>query len=260
MGGNTGQSGADPFVGSLSFVPGLLANFFLGTGLAPNQGGFQSVGADNQFNVLGAGGQGDPQALLSNLLDLGDPNINQGVPGAQSFLNFGQQGAAGAAGVGLGALDTLSEGLETGFKPDLQPIIEAEQRRFFDEIVPGIQQQNVFANEGGVFGSDVTGQLFNAGKDLSVELGSLETGLQQQAGQTRANLTGLSGNILNQLQNLPFEAGFNTLNLGEQLVLQGTAGGRQAQLLQLLSGVDPAQPVSGQTSSSKSKGGGVFSG
>lgn len=260
MGGSKGtSSGGTGGVSSLSFIPGLLANAFLGTGLAAGPSGFQVNEGGGPSDILGGqGAQFDPNALFSNLLDLGNPNINQGVGGAQDLLGFGQQGAGAVAGTAFGsALPTLQEGLETGFKPDLQPIIDAKQREFFRDIVPGIQQQNVFANEGGAFGTDVTGQLFNAGKDLSVELGGLETGLQQQAGQTRADLAGVSGTLLGQLQNLPFEGGFGALDLGEQLALQGTSGGRQAQLLQLLSGLDPSQPIQSQASKSKSSGGGV---
>jgi len=265
MGGNKGSSDGESSLGSLSFIPGLLSNYFLGTGLNATQDGFQITNAENPKQArgnlfAGQGAQADPFDLISSLFSLSDPNINQGVQGAEGLLGLGQQFAGGAAQVGANAAGTLQEGLDTGFKPDLQPIIESRERDFFRNIVPGIQQQNVFANEGGAFGTDITSQLFDAGKDLSVELGGLETGLQNQAADRRSQLTGLSGSLLTQLQNLPFEGGFNALNLGEQLALQGTEGGRQATLLQLLTGLQPSGPVQGQTSSSKSKGGGVFSG
>ena len=259
-----GSGSSESSLGSLSFIPGLLSNFFLGTGLNATRDGFQITNAENPKQAsgnlfAGQGAQADPFDLLSNLLGLTDPNINQGVGAAQSMLGLGEQFSAGAAQVGANAAGTLQEGLDTGFKPDLQPIIEARERDFFRNIVPGIQQQNVFANEGGAFGTDITSQLFDAGKDLSVELGGLETGLQNQAADRRSQLTGLSGSLLGQLQNLPFEGGFNALNLGEQLALQGTEGGRQATLLQLLTGIAPSNPVQGQTSSNKSKsaGGGI---
>ncbi len=257
MGGSKGKSDSETLpAGTFSFIPALLAQAFLGTGIGLNDQGFRSS-SPGKGNVSRTDASLDPNQLLSSILDLTNPDINQGVGAAENLLGLGSQFAQGAAQVGAGALGTLQEGLDTGFQVDLDPIIESRQRDFFQNIVPGIQQSTVFANEGGAFGTDLTGQLFDAGKDLSVELGGLETQLQSDAAQRRADLTGISGTLLGQLQDIPFQGGFAALDLGEQLALQGTEGGRQAQILQLLAGINPSQPIQGQKSSSKTSGGGV---
>lgn len=252
MSGQKGTSSGESQGGSLSFLPAFLAQQFFGFGIRAKKGLIQTTGRPNPSKATL-----DPQDLIKNLFDLADPSFNQGVGGAEELLGLaGDVGQRATQSLG-GAFDTLDEGLETGFKADLDPIIQARQRDFFRNIVPGIQEMNVAANEGGAFGTDVTGQLFDAGKDLSVELGALETGLQTEAGRTRASLAGISGNLLSQLQGIPLLQGGGMLDLGEQLGFQGTAGGRQAMLLQMMSGINPAAPVTTSENKSKTGGGGI---
>lgn len=261
MGSSSKQKSSSDPLGSLSFVPGLLSNAFFGTGLQVGDAGFTTIGAGAPSDkasrkgklVLSPeqGGYLNPNDLISRLTDLSNPNINTGVAPAQGYLGLGNLGSLLTSATGFGGtLSNLEEGMRTGFKPDIQPVINAATRGFFGEIVPGLGQGNVALKEGvGPFDTDLSSQLLSAGTDLATDLGALETQLQSQAGQTRADLTGIAGTLLNQIQNLPYTAGQTSLDLGEQLVMQGTQAGRQAQLLQLISGQVPAQGVQGQSSS-----------
>lgn len=233
------------------------------------------LGGDPFTNITG-GGQGggrdqgasggilNPFDLVSNLTDLINPNINPGIAGGLAGIRSGAFGQLagnnllfGQGGVG----DTFQEGLQTGFKPDLTPVINEASRRFFSEVVPQLGQSNVALQEGvGPFSTDLSGQLLNAGGTLASQLGALEVQNQNLAGDRRGELLGLSPLVTNTLFNAGTDAGRNTLDLGEQLALQGTAGGRQATLLQALAGLSPTGAIQASTSQNQSKtsGGGVF--
>ena len=264
--GSGSGSGAPGPLTSLSFIPGLLSSAFFGTGLGLDDGGFriQPEGAHPAVANVFEGGEGplagqlDPDTLLGNILDQLSPDFNTGVSGARDFLSQGLGQGSGVIDAAGQATRTLSEGLETGFKPDLQPVIEAANRNFFEEIVPQLGEQNVALQEGvGPFSTDLSSSLLRAGTDLSTDLGALETQLQSQAGQTRASLAGISGTVLNQLGQQPFNLSSGALDAGAQVALEGTAAGRQSQLLQLLTGqINPVQGnQQGGSSSSGSKSG-----
>ena len=254
---------------SLSFVPGLLARSFLGTSLGVSDGGFQIGGQNEARRGLGIGANIDPNtldpnALVSNLLDLADPNANRAVGFAEGLLGLGQEGAlAGVDFLQNDVLSQLKEGIQTGFQPDIEPVREQALRTFFQDIVPGLGQQNVALQEGvGPFSTDLSSGLLDAGADISTNLGALETQLANDAANRRADLLGISNLVAGNLSQIPFLAGSQALDLGEQLILQGTAGGRQAQLLSLLGGqVPPSATGQGVESSgsSSSKNVGVLS-
>lgn len=205
---------------------------------------------------LGTGGILSPFDLVSNLTDLADPNINPAVGSALQGLGLGNLSGQAAEGLLGGIGSTFGEGLETGFKPDLQPIIDEASRGFFQDIVPQLGQSNVALQEGvGPFSTDLSGQLVGAGTNLASQLGSLEVENQNRAADRRGELLGISGLITDQLFNAPIDAARNRLNLGEQLALQGTRGGRQSTLLQLLAGQIPSGPIQASNQSSSAKGG-----
>ncbi len=292
----TGQTSSLSFVPSLlanAFFGtgiGLSEGGFTSTGAQDFFGGFGSGGqlnldqaahptsiVDPFTNIAGGGGgsgggggdQGafgsllNPTDLVSNLTDLVNPNINPGLAGALAGIQSGELGQLfgnnllfGQGGVS----DVFGEGLETGFKPDLTPVIDEASRRFFGEIVPQLGQSNVALQEGvGPFSTDLQSNLLNAGGTLASQLGALEVQNQNLAGDRRGELLGLSPLISNTLFNAGPDAGRNLLDLGEQFALQGTTGGRQASLLQLLAGQIPAGAVqsSASTNQSKSAGGGI---
>jgi len=235
---------------------------------------FDQLKADTQTNKLlglspelsGAGGtEGglggsagvlNPFDLLSNIMDLVDPGINPGVGGALQGLAASDLGGLLGNQLLLGDIGpTLQEGLQTGFKPDLQPIINEASRAFFGEIVPQLGQSNVAMQEGvGPFSTDLNAALTNAGGTLASQLGALEVENQNRAADRRGEMLGLSGLITDQLFNASTDAARNRLDLGEQLAMMGTRGGRQSQLLQLLAGMTPAGPIQASSSQNSSKG------
>ena len=289
---NTSKSkGSTGRTTSLSFIPALLSNAFFGTGIGLEQGGFTTTGVEN-FNDkgnflgkratslvdpfgLGGGSDGDPFSnftqgegsnglggilnpfdLVSNLTDLANPDINPAIGGATQSLQLGELGSLLGSNLLFGDVGpTLQEGLRTGFKPDLQPVIDEAQRSFFQDIVPQLGQNNVALQEGvGPFSTDLSGQLLNAGSSLASQLGSLEVQNQNLAADRRGDFLGLSSLITDQLFNANTDAGRNQLNLGEQLAQLGTTGGRQATLLQLLLGQIPSGPIQASSQSSSSLG------
>jgi hypothetical protein len=206
---------------------------------------------------LGSGGILSPFDLISNLTDLADPGINPGVAGGLEGLLSGQLGGQLANQLLFGDVaPTLQEGLQTGFKPDLQPIINEASRSFFQDIVPQLGQSNVALQEGvGPFSTDLNRALTGAGATLASQLGALEVENQNRAADRRGEFLGLSNLITDQLFNAGTDAGRNLLNLGEQLALQGTRGGRQSQLLAMLAGIQPGGPIQSSQSENRSKSG-----
>ena len=208
---------------------------------------------------LGQGGSLNPNDLISNIMDLLDPAINPGIGAGLQGLQLGQIGQQLSSDLLFGDVrDTLSEGLQTGLKPDLQPVIDEATRSFFQDIVPQLGQQNVALQEGvGPFSTDLSGQLLQSGSDLQSQLGSLEVQNQNQAADRRLAFEGLAPTITSLIANLPVQTGQGLVNFGEQLALQGTTGGRQATVLQLLSGLQPSGPIqssSQQSSASQAQG------
>lgn len=223
-----------------------------GRGLPSNQLGLDSLtGTQGQ-----TGGVLNPFDLVSNLTDLANPNINPAISQALGNLDFSRLSGDAANQLLGGIGSTFQEGLNTGFKPDLQPIIDEATRGFFQDIVPQLGQQNVALQEGvGPFSTDLSNQLLGAGGTLASQLGSLEVQNQNLAADRRGEFLGLSGLITDQLFNAPIDAARNQLNLGEQLAIQGTRGGRQASLLQLLAGQIPSGPIQASSQRGSSKGG-----
>lgn len=236
-----------------------------GGSIGPGGIGVPGTGAGGFGGTDGTGGtQLNPFDLVSNLTDLINPAINPGLSGAFAGIQSGQLGqlAGNELLFGEGGISsTLGEGLETGFKPDLQPVIDEASRQFFSEIVPQLGQSNVALQEGvGPFSSDLSGQLLNAGGTLASQLGALEVQNQNLAADRRGELLGLSPLLTDSIFNAGTNAGRNALDLGEQLALQGTTGGRQATLLQLLAGQVPTSAIQASASqnSSKNAGGGIL--
>lgn len=208
-------------------------NPFVNIAQGSGGGGGPSFGAFGQSDVLQNSkafasqptqGQLDPFSLVSNLLENVDPNQNPGISGALRALFQGEFGGEAANSLLRNNIaPSFAEGLETGFKPDLQPVIDEASRAFFSEIVPQLGQNNVALQQGvGPFSSDLNAGLLNAGGALASQLGALEVENQNRAGDRRGELLGLSGLITDQLFNSSVNAGRNRLDLGSYL-LGGTS-------------------------------------
>lgn len=123
----------------------------------------------------------------------------------------------------------------TGFRTDIQPIIDQQQRRFERETIPQLREQ--FAGQTGTFSSDFLNAITNAGADLNTELGALQVELDEAAASRRAS--GIP--ILSQLQTgrlgLPISVGNDLFQAGQafrQVDESLRPGARQLNLLQLL--------------------------
>ncbi len=224
----------------------------------PQTFGGGGAGAEGGGIDGATGGPLNPFDLVSNLMDLINPGINPAIGGGLQGLEFGELGGLMGNQLLTGDISsTLQEGLQTGFKPDLQPVIDEASRSFFQDIVPQLGQSNVALQEGvGPFSTDLSAQLTGAGQTLASQLGALEVENQNRAGDRRGEMLGLSSLITDQLFNASTDAARNRVDLGEQLAMLGTTGGRQSQLLQLLSGMQPSGPIQASSSQNQSKGGG----
>ena len=261
--GNTGQTLMKMFGGGNNKAFTSMAELFGFMGDKPvspeDQARQQVAGMFKQSPAslgLGNGGVLNPFDLISNITDLANPGSNPGIGSALQGLQTSQLGSLFGNDLLFGDISsTLKEGLNTGFKPDLQPVINEASRSFFNEIVPQLGQSNVAMQEGvGPFSTDLTGQLSGAGATLASQLGAMEVQNQNQAADRKGEMLGLSSLITDQLFNAGTNAGRNALDLGEQLAQQGTVGGRQSTLLQLLAGINPGGPIQSSQNSSQSKG------
>lgn len=210
------------------------SSFSVPEGFTVVPGGSQFTG-DFASQVFGPGSF-EP---IADLLTMENPFA--GVAGA-----LGAQGSIESLTSGL--LGTLNEGLETGFRTDIDPIREAALRDFQQEIIPGISEQ--FATQTGSFSSDFLGAQTRAGADLFSELGALQTQLDEAAAGRRTDLTALAPGVLQ----APAEIAGGLLNLGAQLNLE-TPGGRALNLAQILGGLQPTSAIPrGNESESKQTG------
>jgi len=253
------MKGMDMFAQNPAF--GGLFDGLFGGGESPEDKARQAVAGRMNYSPdalgLGQGGILNPFDLVSNLTDLVNPETNPGLGGAMMGLEAGKMGQLLGNNLLFGGVNsTLNEGLQTGFKPDLQPVIDEAMRGFFNDMVPQMGQSNVAMQEGvGPFSTDLSGQITGGGADIASQLGALEVQNQNLAADRRGEMLGLSPLITDAMMNFGPNAGRNMMDLGEQFALQGTRGGRQATLLQLLAGQIPAGPIQSSQSSNKSKSG-----
>jgi hypothetical protein len=153
------------------------------------------------------------------------------------LLDAPNMGAEGARGVGGGWADYLSgtvdptmrEGLETGFRTDMDPIISEAQRVYRDETIPQLKQQ--FAGQTGSFSSDFLDSTARAGGAMGSQLGAMQAQMDESASNRRAGLLPMAG--------IPGELASMGLDLGAQYNLDATSGGRAATMLQMLGGMEP---------------------
>lgn len=95
-----------------------------------------------------------------------------------------QQGAGGAFGASADYYrDLLSDDSST-FNAFAAP----EQRRFNEEIIPGLSEQFAGMGSGGLTSSGFRNAAVNAGTDLSERLGAIRAQLRQQGAQGLSNM------------------------------------------------------------------------
>jgi len=263
MSGGSSQSASAPAQSSfLNPAGGVLANLFgIGTEI-------DKLGGITQTGKLGEGGKDElsfaNQAFgpgsFESIADLLNPNQNIGTGFAQQTLESNT--ASGGLFENIDQLinnefmPALQEGLNTGFRTDIDPIRQAEERRFQQESLPQLQEQ--FALQTGSFGSDFLNSAVQGRADIHTELGGLQSQLDEAAAGRRAQLTGVAPQLLQGAGQVGMNLAGSGLNLGEQLILDSTAGGRQATILQMLAGLQPTSAIPrGNISSSSSKSGGA---
>ncbi len=258
MGGGSSESSSAPAPASfLNPIGGVLNNLFgVGTsvdslgGIGLVQGG---IGAGSEQFANQAFGPGSFESI-ANLLN---PNQNMGRFNAFNAL----QGSGDLFGnidqiISGQFLPSLAEGLETGFRTDIDPIRQQAERDFRRNTVPAIQEQ--FAQQTGSFSTDFLSSVTGAAGDIHTNLGALQSQLDEAASGRRTGLLGQAPGLLQGAGQVGMNLAGSSLNLGEQLILDATPGGRALTLMQILAGVQPTSAIPrGNISSSSSKSGGA---
>jgi len=235
-----------------------------GQSALPGGGGLGSNNFNGSGSNIGNVPQGGfaPQVFqpsdfmtLRGLLDSTQRNSLQ-----DSALGIGQQGVDSFNNIFQSVLgpgqQALGESLSTGFRTDIQPIVDVERRRFERETVPGLAEQ--FAGLTGGFSSDFRNSLLNASTDLGVNLGGQQAALDEAAsGRRLAALTAAPAGAA-ALTQLPFAAANAGLGLGAQIQEDQFLSSPAAQLMRNLTNIfSLSPPTTGGTSENSSKQGGI---
>lgn len=109
--------------------------------------------------------------MLQNLLN----------PTESNFLQEFSPQMAGAMAAPF--TQNISEGLSSGFRTDMSPVIAAEQSRLMNETIPEIAEQ--YAGITGGFSSDFGNAGLMAAKDMGLELGAMQSELDEGAAERR---------------------------------------------------------------------------
>jgi hypothetical protein len=122
-----------------------------------------------------------------------------------------QQGAGGAFGASADYFrDLLSDDSKT-----FDAFAAPEQRRFQEEIIPGLSEQFAGMGSGGLTSSGFRNAAVNAGTDLSERLGSIRAQLRQQGAQGLSNMGQFGlGNFSQDVMTQPGSEGFLS-NIGQ---------------------------------------------
>ena len=184
---------------------------------------------------------------LRNMLAPTGRNILQELAGP-----IGMLGAEGLGGIVDSSQNALTQGLDSGFRTDMQPIIEAEKRRFSRETVPGLMEQ--YAGLTGGFSSATSSGLANAASDLGISLGSQQAQFDEAASNRRLQ----SMSVAPSIAGMPFGLGSQALGLGSQIQEDQYLSRPEIQLMRTLSNLFSfSPPSSGGSGSSSSKQGGI---
>ena len=255
-GGSSGSSSSGPAPASfLNPIGGVLANLFginagvdsLG-GIGLKQGG---LGLDNtgQF-ASSAFGPGRFESI-ADLLRVD----NAGLGTAQAAL--GQSGNLFSSIDNLiqgQFLPALGEGIETGLRTDIDPIRQQAIRNFTQTTVPQIQE--AFAQQTGSFSTDFLNSITGGAADIETNLGAIQAQLDEAAAGRRQGFVNAAPGLLGQAGTTGFDIGGAALNLGEQITLDATPGGRALTLMQILAGLQPTSAIPrGNKGESESKSG-----
>ncbi len=237
-------------------LSGIASQFNSIANLGP--GSADALGGINDFIASGSTQRGglnfanqvfgpDDFNILRNILNPTASNSLQG-----DALGMGQMGTSAFGDIFGSANSAVQEGLDSGFRTDMQPIIEAEKRRFSRETVPGLMEQ--YAGLTGGFSSATSSGLANAASDLGISLGSQQAQFDEAANNRR--LQSLS--VAQSIANLPFDVGNQSLGLGAQIQEDQYLSRPEIQLMRTLSNLfSLSPPTTGASGSSSSKQGGL---
>ncbi len=234
----TGKNGGN--VGGYATGPG---GFGGGVGTVPAGGFAEQVFGPEDFGVL------------RNLLNPTSRNLLQdsALPvGALGLDSFSQMYEA-LVGPGAGA---IKEGLETGFRTDIQPIVDVEKRRFQRETVPQLMEQ--FAGLTGGFSSATSSGLAQAAADLGVTLGGQQAQLDESANARRMQALQFGPAAASAISSFPINAANDFLGLGAQIQEDQFLSRPEIQLMRNLTNLfSLSPPTTGASGSSSSKSGGI---
>lgn len=238
------SSTSTPVAGSISPMSAVLANLF-GVPAGVWEGGFSAMSPN--AGPMAQSRQVGPMANqvfgpgnFESIADLLQPqNLGaQYVPGLIQGIGEGAQ--AGQDFWTNTLMPTAAEGLETGFLSD------NVADRIIRQAQGGVAHQ--FGQQMGGLSSDFLSQMGETDADIRAQL-------EAQAAGIRADLLPAAAMLPGMQTQQGYEAGIAGLNLGEQLILDATPGGRALSLMQILMGMQPTSAIPRGNIGSTSGGG-----
>ncbi len=254
-GGGSGSSESQPANASfLNPIGGVLSNLF-GVGTKIGQfGGIEQTGPLGTGDGLGFANRAFGQGSFESIADLLRVD-NAGIGTAQAALGQSDNLFSSIDSLIQGQfLPALGEGIDTGFRTDIDPIRQQAIRNFTQTTVPQIQE--AFAQQTGSFSTDFLNSITGGAADIETNLGAIQAQLDEAAAGRRTSILGQAPGLAEQAGQVGFNIGGAALNLGEQITLDGTPGGRALTLMQILAGLQPTSAIPrGNISDSSSKSG-----
>ena len=205
--------------------------------------GFVQPGASGF--VRGGLGTVSPGAIAPQVFQPSDMMAFRNLlnPTPSNFVQENMEGIAGGASAPLAR--NLYEGLGTGFRTDMSPIVALKQNRLMNETLPDIAER--FAGITGGFGSDFGKAGMRAATDLGLKLGAAQTQLDEAAAARRMNYGQFAPDTMSDFQ-----------ALGDQMFESANLRRPEMQLLRTFSNLfGIAPPSSGSFSKQSSKSGGI---
>ncbi len=205
-GGSSKSESEPPPAGFLNPFGGVLANLFgvptrflndkEGGGIGVGTGQEGPINFANQ--VFGPDDFGSIRDLLQPQ-NLGTQGALQALFGNQASIaniqDFLQQDVLGAA----------REGVNTGFRTDVSPLIRQAERQFTQRDVPLIKEQ--FAAQTGSFSTDFLDSITQGSAQLETDIGAFQFQADEAAAGRRADLLPLAGSIGQAVGQVPLELG-----------------------------------------------------
>lgn len=177
----------DSLTGGGTGIPGDPMKAFFGSGNTTPSLSITQPGVSRGFQFANpAFGPGDFDVLGNLKFVEGDTGLDQESSRLADF--FSESGLGRMLGeFGIENLQANTDAVSDGFRTDMSPIIDMEQRRLQRETLPDFAEQ--FSGLTGGFSTDFMQAGANAGADMGSNLAGMQVGLDEAAAERRLRAT-----------------------------------------------------------------------